>query len=68
MGLVRTAKYAERHKLLDVQADIHSLVIKNNGKFLSGKTRSMEPSFLKYFVSRNDDDTSEEQVAVKMTS
>ena len=62
-------KYAERHKLLDTQGDIHDLVTKNKDGVLEWKEPKVwNAGFLRYFTSRNDDDTSEEQVSVKLTS
>ena len=60
-GARANRKYAERHKMLEVPEDITRLVKKNKqGVFEWNNPDRWNPLFLDYFVSRNDDDLSEE--------
>lgn len=65
-GARENRKYSERHKMLDVSDDITTLVHKNKRGIFEWKDPDRwNPLFLNYFVSRNDDDLSEEPVQPK---
>jgi hypothetical protein len=52
--------YSERHKMINVQTDIHKLIVKNKDGVFEWKNPSeWNILFLKYFKGRNDDDLSE---------
>jgi hypothetical protein len=54
-GSRENRQYTERHKMLDIDADIDDLLELKNGLF-EWKDESKNAIFLKYFLSRNDDD------------
>jgi hypothetical protein len=55
-------KYADRHKMIDIDADIRNLTLKNEEGVLEWKEPSVwNPLFYNYFKERHDDDLSEEK-------
>lgn len=60
-GTRTNRKYAERHKMINIQTDIHDIVTKNKqGVFEWRHPEEWNPMFFNYFKSRNDDDLSDD--------
>jgi hypothetical protein len=68
-GCRTNRQYVERHKLLDVNCSIDELLKKNSqGVFEWTDLELWNPKFLKYFISRNDDDITSVEDETHVTS